>query len=41
MYIDESIIFGLVIILATCVFMGYWLRYVYKHIKEDIEKNDV
>ena len=40
MYIDGSIIFGAVIIIATCIFMGYWTHFAYKHIKEDIAKND-
>ncbi len=38
MYIDESIIFGSVIILATCVFMGYWANFAYQHIKADEAK---
>lgn len=40
MYVDDSIIFGSVIIIATCVFMGYWLRFAYKHIKDDIAEHE-
>ena len=37
MYIDGTILFGLVIIGLTCYMLYYSARYVIKHIKQDEE----
>lgn len=38
MYMDGVVAYGLVIVIATCVITGYIGRFMYRHIKEDVEK---
>ena len=38
MYIDGTIIFGLIIIALTCVIVYYCYRFMIRHIKEDEAK---
>lgn len=40
MYVDDSVVFGLVVVAVTLVFMGYWGVFAYRHIKEDIAQHD-
>jgi len=39
MYMDSIVVFGLVIVAATCVVVGYVGYFAYRHIKEDVAKN--
>ncbi|WNO07691.1 hypothetical protein [Teredinibacter sp. KSP-S5-2] len=38
MYLDDVVIAGLFIVVATCVFMVYATKYILKHMREDEEK---
>jgi len=40
MYVDFVIILSLVIVTLTCVFLGYFIYFAYRHIKEDIAKSE-
>ncbi len=40
MYVDEIVILSLVIVVLTCVMLGYVGVFAYKHIKDDIAKAD-
>lgn len=38
MYIDTVIIAGILIVVVTCVFLGYCVKYMLKHMKDDGRK---
>lgn len=40
MYVDGIVVFGLVIVILTCVVIGYVGFYAYKHIKDESAKFD-
>lgn len=40
MYLDSYVISSLVIVALTCVVVGYLAYYGWRHIKQDMEKND-
>lgn len=35
MYIDEVVLSGIVIVVLTCVFLGYVGRFAYRHLKQE------
>lgn len=39
MYVDDAVVFGVAIVVLTCVFMGYWGYYAYQHIRDDIKNH--
>ena len=40
MYMDGVVAYSLVIVVLTCVIVGYLGRFAYKHIKQDIAQAD-
>lgn len=38
MYLDGIVVFGLVIVILTCVVIGYVSFYIYRHIKDESAK---
>ncbi len=39
MYLDEVVVSGIVIVVLTCVFLGYAGRFAYRHFKQDERKS--
>lgn len=40
MYLDDAVIAGIVIVVATTVITLYIGRFMYRHVKDDIKKSE-